>query len=139
MAQLPLEPSRVVSFRYLLYDERFEHERPYRINKFTPPDGIPVTNMEFQPRTGARLVDLRGHMDRLELERDSFKFLRYPSQVDLTSGDTRSLEEYCLESGALLKQELDPERVICYEVLVGRDGMSFTPSPFSFLSLYGMY
>jgi hypothetical protein len=117
MADLPTAPVRVVSFKYLVYSERFKNEKPYRINKFTPPDDIPVTNMEFEERTGARVIDLRGHLDRLDLERDSFKFVDYPSRVDLKD-TAESLEAYCRETSVLIKRELNPERVICYEVLV---------------------
>lgn len=70
IAQLPVEKTRIAYFRYLMYVERFEHERQYSTNKFTPLEGIPVTSMKFEQRTGARLNDLREHEDRLHLEGD---------------------------------------------------------------------
>lgn len=48
--------------------------------KLQLPGDISVTNIEFEDRTGAQIIDLRRYLDCLDLERDFFKFIEYLSR-----------------------------------------------------------
>lgn len=117
MSSLLGEVTRTASFQYIKHDPLHEHEKPYRLNKFTPPEGLATTNIEFETHCDASLSDLRGQEDYLDLERDAFKFINYPSTVK-PENVGESLLSYCEESIQLIKDQLNPDRVICYEALV---------------------
>ncbi|RDW63724.1 hypothetical protein BP6252_11269 [Coleophoma cylindrospora] len=116
MLSLPEDVSRTASFQYIKHNPLHELEKPYRLNKFTPPDGLAMTNIEFETHSDVGLTDLRGYEDSLDLERDAFKFINYPSAVE-PENIGESLQTYCEESIQLIKDQLNPDRVICYEVL----------------------
>ena len=117
-AILPQDATKTASFMYIKDDPSHAKIKPYRLNKFQPPDGFPMTNIEFEEHHDANLVDLRGREDILDLSRDAFKFVNSPTHVKL-DGSTEALNAYCKESIKLMQRELNyPEALICYEVLV---------------------
>ncbi|KAM0801936.1 hypothetical protein BDR22DRAFT_845712 [Usnea florida] len=109
------------TLRYLSNLSRYESEKPYEL--WLPAEqlavaGVSFTNCEFEERSDITIQDVRSSNALFAFDTTGFKFVSDPLTFDcpdlLFKQDT-SLKEYLEHTIALVKQEFEAEKVICFD------------------------
>ncbi|KAK4460362.1 hypothetical protein QBC42DRAFT_181025 [Cladorrhinum samala] len=112
--------------------DRYRTEKPYFLNVVAddPSQTILQTNLEYTPRHGIALSDIRERgLEAFSLENNGFAILKYPkyqtaSDLDPAEGDgapSSAIESFCDDMVKLVMRECNAVHGICYDYRIRRN------------------
>lgn len=109
---------KAFTFKYIADLERYEHEKPYRINdiELDPEDDINITNIEFESHETVVHSLSRGH-NTPAFERCGFKYIDFDAKTVPGYTDD-SILAYCNEMVELIQKHVHADKVLCYDLRV---------------------
>lgn len=110
MSDLTSLPSKRVSLNYLSSGCASGKEKPYRLFGIAPTADIPETNIILETYD-VTIYDLRGYEEKLDLENDGFKLMRWPHTIKSTALSEEAMS-YAEDMASRLQHDLQAERVI---------------------------
>jgi len=105
---------------FIANDAHYEQEKPYDII-FADPSDPQKSNCRFESVSDIRITDCRPHIHTFSLQKNGFQFMRRRSELpvevlSLNNDESRKLVEiYLKETISIVKEELHPEFVICFD------------------------
>lgn len=98
--------------------ELFKTEKPYELYQVENLARKDTTNVEYELHDiSGQLEDVRGRESDLQLEKDSFCYMKFPSSIPI-SAEEHMIYPYAEEVNELLKGILKTPHVVCYDVRV---------------------
>lgn len=115
---LNMAARKTVPMKYIADLPKYQHEKPYQLIDIEqdPNDEIQATNLEYEFRQ-TLLLDLRTRQPDLDLEKDSFKYVKHATKSE-PSTSTDAVLAYCSEMMELLRQHIHTEKTLCYDMRV---------------------
>ncbi|KAF2807033.1 uncharacterized protein BDZ99DRAFT_479386 [Mytilinidion resinicola] len=115
---------------FIADDPRYEREKPYDIVYASSSDPL-KSNCQFATSSAIRITDCRSKFEEYNLKHHGFAFLLCPSSVSLRSllsedVDTakEAVQPYLKGTIAIAREELKPERVICFDWRIRKRSVS---------------
>ena len=111
-------PPRSVKLRYIADIPLWEVEKPYAIDQVDASNinGV-ITNIVFEEHESNCLYDLRGSEDQLDIFKDSFEYVKHPTQL-IYLPEEEMMVPYAKEINSLLRKRFNTDRVITYDLRV---------------------
>ena len=105
----------------------YKEEKPFMVmlpaNKGLDPNQFRTENLEFERREDITVYDIRGQGAEYSLESSGFQLAEHKSKnLDLLSRE--DVEVYRAETEEFLQNTLGAEKVVCWDVRVGRHASS---------------
>lgn len=98
--------------------ELFKTEKPYELYQVDRLARQDATNVVYELHDiSGQLEDVRGRESYLQLEKDSFCYMKFPSSIPI-SAEEDMIYPYAEEVNELLKGILKTPHVVCYDVRV---------------------
>ncbi|RDW67050.1 hypothetical protein BP5796_09799 [Coleophoma crateriformis] len=121
-------PNVTSSLSFLKDDPLYDEEKPYYCaGSLKPEEEVYRTNLNYCSTT-VSFHDLRGFQSQLDIERNGFAFIDFPSKIIFDGNDNESVRDYMIETMTLLKNKLAAEQCYCYSYRFRRSKQpSMTP------------
>lgn len=111
-------PATPASMRFIADLPKYETEKPYNCRGKDVANGE-ISNLVFDTRSDIPVHDVRGHEHEFSLQKQGFMFVNHESKVRKDIGSVDFVYEYLGETINLVKQKLNAEKVVCYDLRVG--------------------
>lgn len=108
---------------FLKRDPLYTEEKPYQLRGYTPPSGVPVTNLRYDKISSVRIKDMRDSSSQMTFEKNGFTVLRVdkdalPQYEEFN--DEAHVKRYLGLVAEGLKKEIGAVKVQPFQYLVSR-------------------
>ena len=82
------------SMHFFVRDKLYDNEKPFQL-KFTPEDGVPMSNYRLEKRDGIKITSMRGHENQFSFEKNGFAVVKMDRETPYTEfNNAEGIQKY---------------------------------------------